>query len=107
MSGVIRIVANFCDCRFSRFYVDQVGFASPLVSFGLWSYEYLIRSKCDRILRREPHHERFYLFPTPGSAARRSRMSHGGCWRTMAGFGACFAWMRLRCLGGPPSEVTA
>ncbi len=58
MSGVIRIVANFCDCRFSRFYVDQVGFASPLVSFGLWSYEYLIRSKRDRILRREPQHDR-------------------------------------------------
>ena len=64
MSGVIRIVANFCDCRFSRFYVDQVGFASPLVSFGLWSYEYLIRSKCDRILRRELQHNRFYPFPT-------------------------------------------
>jgi hypothetical protein len=45
MSGVIRIVANFCDCRFSRIYVAQVGFASPLVSFGLWSYDYLIRSK--------------------------------------------------------------
>jgi hypothetical protein len=65
MSGVIRIVANFCDCRFSRFYVDQVGFASPLVSFGLWSYQYLIRSKRHRIIRREPQHQRIYLFPAP------------------------------------------
>ena len=59
MSGVIRIVANFCDCRFWRIYVDQVGFASPLVSFGLWSYEYLIRSKCDHLVCREAQHHRF------------------------------------------------
>ena len=90
MSGVIRIVANFCDCRFSRFYVDQVGFASPLVSFGLWSYEYLIRSKCDRILRRELQHNRFYLFPTLAAWGRPLPISPSGCLRTMAGCaGSC------------------
>ena len=91
MSGVIRIVDNFCDCRFSRFYVDQVGFASPLESFGLWSYEYLIRSKCDRILRRELQHNRLYLFPAPACLGKRSLTSRSDCWPTMVGCADSFA----------------